>query len=219
VAERLLAEFPEARVPLAHGSAFQLLVATILSAQTTDVAVNRVTPELFARYPDAVALAAADPADVERIIRPTGFFRQKTRSIMGMASVLVDERGGMVPGRMEELVTLPGVGRKTANVVLGHWFGVPGIVVDTHVLRVSRRLVLTVESDPVRVERDLMALWPRSVWTDASMAMILHGRRTCTARRPACPVCPLADLCPSAATGGVPPPAAVDEVSAERSSA
>jgi len=214
VAERLLAEFPDARVPLAHGSAFQLLVATILSAQTTDVGVNRVTPELFARYPDAAALAGADPGDVEGIIRPTGFFRQKTRSIMGVAQAVRDEHGGVVPGRMDELVTLPGVGRKTANVVLGHWFGVPGIVVDTHVLRVSRRLVLTVETDPVRVERDLMSLWPRRVWTEASMAMILHGRRTCTARRPACPVCPLADLCPSAATGGVPPPVTADELSA-----
>jgi endonuclease III len=205
VAERLVEVYPDVAVPLRHESAFQLLAATILSAQTTDVGVNRVTPVLFARYPDAAAMAAAEPAEVEAIIHPTGFFRAKTRSLIGMARAVEERFGGEVPGTVEELVTLPGVGRKTANVVLGHWFGTPGVTVDTHVLRVSRRLLLTRESDPVRVERDLAAVWPRRLWSAASMAMIIHGRRVCTARRPACPTCPLADLCPSAATLGVPP--------------
>lgn len=197
VAERLAAEYPEFRVPLDHGSAFQLLVATILSAQCTDAMVNRVTPSLFARYPDARAMAGADPEALEDIIRPTGFFRAKARSLTGMSRALVDRFGGEVPGRMEDLVTLPGVGRKTANVILGHWFGVPGVAVDTHVLRLSARLGLTAETDPVRVEADLRALWRRRDWTDASMRLILHGRRVCTARAPRCAACVMADFCPS----------------------
>lgn len=184
-------------MPLHHGSAFQLLVATILSAQCTDAMVNRVTPTLFARYPDARAMADADPADVEEIIRRTGFFRAKTQSLIGMAQAVVERFGGEIPGRMEDLLTLPGVGRKTANVILGHWFGVPGVVVDTHVLRLARRLGLTGEEDPVRVERDLQSLWRRRDWSDASIRLIYHGRRVCLARRPRCEECVLADFCPS----------------------
>ena len=198
VAERLAALYPDITVPLHHRSSWELLTATILSAQTTDETVNRVTPELFARYPGPAEMAAAEPEEVERIIHPTGFFRAKTQSIVGMSQAVVERFGGEVPGTMEELVTIPGVGRKTANVVLGHWFGVPGIVVDTHVLRLSRLLGLTEETDPVRVERDLMAVWPRSAWTDTSMRMIIHGRRVCIARRPRCEQCVLADFCPSA---------------------
>jgi endonuclease-3 len=202
VVERLAALYPEIVVPLHHESAFQLLAATILSAQSTDATVNRVTPALFARFPDARALAAADPAEVEELVRPTGFFRAKARSLVGMARALVERFGGEVPGTMEELVTLPGVGRKTANVVLGHWFGVPGVVVDTHVLRLARRLGLTEETDPVRVERDLMRLWRKRDWTDTSMRLIYHGRRVCLARRPRCEACILADVCPSAGAAG-----------------
>lgn len=201
VAERLAAEYPAYEVPLDHASAFQLLAATILSAQCTDAMVNRVTPELFARYPDAPSLADADPADVERIILPTGFYRQKTRGLIGMARAIVDEFGGRVPDRMDALVTLPSVGRKTANVILGHWFGQPAITVDTHVLRLSGRLGLTDARDPDAVERDLAALWPRRLWTDTTMRLILHGRRVCLARRPRCQECVLADVCPSARTG------------------
>jgi endonuclease III len=187
-------------VPLDHGSAFQLLAATILSAQCTDAMVNRVTPALFARYPDAAAMAAADPEELEGLIRPTGFFRAKARSLIGMSRAVVDRFGGRVPGRMEDLVTLPGVGRKTANVILGHWFGVPGVAVDTHVLRLAARLGLTTEDDPVRVEHDLRGLWRRRDWTDASMRLIFHGRRVCVARNPRCPLCVLNDVCPSSRT-------------------
>lgn len=196
VADVLAEEFPTYRVPLDHGSAFQLLAATILSAQCTDAMVNRVTPALFARYPDATAMAVADPAEVEEIIHRTGFFRAKTRSLIGMATAVVERHGGDVPGRMAELVLLPGVGRKTANVVLAQWFGVPGIAVDTHVLRVARRLGLTTETDPVKVERDLGRLWPRRLWSDTSLRLIFHGRRTCTARAPKCGACPMVGFCP-----------------------
>jgi endonuclease-3 len=199
VAERLAGEYPIITIPLAHGSAFQLLAAVILSAQCTDERVNQVTPELFARFPDAAAMAAADPAELERIIYPTGFFRAKAASLMGMATHVVERFGGEVPGTMAELVSLPGVGRKTANVMLGHWFGVPGVVVDTHVLRLSRLLGLTEQADPVRVERDLMDVFPRSAWSDTTMRMIYHGRAVCVARRPRCDRCVLADICPSAA--------------------
>jgi len=201
-AERLAEAYPEYRVPLDHASAFQLLAATILSAQCTDAMVNRVTPALFARYPEAPAMAAADLGDLEEIIRPTGFFRAKARSLQGMAQAVTDRFGGTVPGRMEDLVTLPGVGRKTANVVLGHWFGVPAIAVDTHVLRLSARLGLTDETDPVRVEHDLARLWRRRDWTDTSMRLILHGRRVCTARAPRCERCVLADACPASRLRG-----------------
>lgn len=195
-AEVLAREFPDYRVPLDHASAFQLLAATILSAQCTDAMVNRVTPALFARYPDAATMADADPAEVEGLIHRTGFFRAKTRSLIGMAQALMDRHGGAVPDRMAALVALPGVGRKTANVVLAQWFGVPGIAVDTHVLRVSRRLGLTTATDPVKVEHELGRLWPRRCWSDASLRLIFHGRRTCRARAPACDACPLAGFCP-----------------------
>ena len=198
VVERLASEYPEIHIPLDHASPFQLLAAVILSAQTTDLRVNEVTPALFARYPDAAAMAAADPREVEGLIHSTGFFRSKTKSLIGMARAVLDRHGGEVPGRMDALVKLPGVGRKTANVLLGQWFGVPGVVVDTHVLRLSRLLGLTAETDPVKVERDLMALWPRRAWSDTTMRMIYHGRRVCIARRPRCAECTMADFCPSA---------------------
>lgn len=198
VAERLAEEYPEIVIPLDHGSPFQLLVAVILSAQCTDARVNMVTPALFARFPDAPSMAAADPAEVEGLIHSTGFFRAKARSLIGMAEAVVDRHGGELPRTMDELVKLPGVGRKTANVILGHWFGVPGVVVDTHVLRLSRLLGLTTETDPVKVERDLMAIWPKRVWSDTTMRMIYHGRAVCIARRPRCGSCVLADICPSA---------------------
>lgn len=196
--ERLAAEYPDIVIPLDHAGPFQLLAAVILSAQCTDERVNQVTPELFARYPDAGSMARADLSDVERIIHSTGFFRAKAQALVGMADAVVTRFGGEVPGRMEDLVTLPGVGRKTANVLLGHCFGVPGVVVDTHVLRLSRLLGLTTETDPVKVERDLMAIWPRRAWSDTTMRMIYHGRRVCVARRPRCADCLLADFCPSA---------------------
>jgi endonuclease-3 len=195
---RLACEYPNVHVPLDHDGPFQLLTAVILSAQCTDAMVNRVTPRLFARYPDAAALAAADPPELEALIHRTGFFRAKARSLIGMATAVRDRFGGEVPPRMADLVTLPGVGRKTANVVLGQAFGVPGIAVDTHVLRLSRLLGLTAETDPVRVERDLAAMWPRREWTWGSLRMILHGRAVCVARRPRCAACVLADFCPSA---------------------
>lgn len=198
--ERLAVEYPEIVIPLDHGSPFQLLMAVILSAQCTDARVNQVTPALFTRFPDATAMAVADPAEVEEIIRPTGFFRAKTKSLIGMARAVVERFDGELPGTMAELTTLPGVGRKTANVILGHWFGVPGVVVDTHVLRLSRLLGLTTETDPVQVERDLMAIWPRRAWSDTTMRLIYHGRRVCIARRPRCGECVLADICPSAFT-------------------
>ncbi|MFN8124059.1 MAG: endonuclease III [Thermoleophilia bacterium] len=193
----LAAEYPQIVIPLDHGSAFQLLAATILSAQCTDAMVNRVTPALFARFPDAASMAEADPAELEELIRRTGFFRAKAKSLLGMSRAVTERFGGEVPGRMEDLVTLPGVGRKTANVLLGHWFGVPGIAVDTHVLRLSARLGLTAETDPVKVERDLMELLPRRDWADTGMRLIYHGRRVCFARNPDCGGCVLAGFCPS----------------------
>jgi endonuclease-3 len=207
VVERLAAEYPEIVIPLDHGSPFQLLAAVILSAQCTDERVNQTTPALFARYPDAASMATADPAEVEEIIYPTGFFRAKTKSLIGMARAVVERFDGEIPGRMEDLVTLPGVGRKTANVILGHWFGVPGVVVDTHVLRLSRLLGLTTGTDPETVERDLMAIWPRRAWSDTTMRMIYHGRQVCIARRPRCEQCLLADFCPSSLLAEGPSPA------------
>jgi endonuclease-3 len=200
VLEGLGEAYPEITIPLDHQSPFQLLAAIILSAQCTDVRVNQITPALFAYAPDAPAMAAADPAQIEQLIYATGFFRAKTRSLIGMAQAVVDRFGGEVPARMDDLVTLPGVGRKTANVILGHSFGVPGIAVDTHVLRLSRRLGLTESTDPVRVERDLAALWPRRDWSDASMRLIYHGRQVCTARSPHCDGCIFANFCPSRRT-------------------
>jgi endonuclease III len=195
---RLRRAYPDAHCELDHANAYQLLVATILSAQCTDKRVNLVTPALFDRYPDAEALAMADPRDVEELIKPTGFFRNKTKSLLGMAGGLLDRFGGAVPDRMEDLVTLPGVGRKTANVILGTAFDKPaGVVVDTHVGRLSRRLGLTRLSDPVKVERVLMKLFPQKNWTLLSHLLIFHGRRVCLARRPRCAECVLNDLCPS----------------------
>ena len=187
---------PEARCELSYRNAFELAVATILSAQCTDQRVNHVTPRLFERYPDARTLAAAPLFEVEEIIRSTGFFRAKARSITGFARGLVERHGGEVPRSMEALVPLPGVGRKTANVVLGHAFDVnEGIAVDTHVLRVTSRLGLAEGDDPLKVEAQLMALVPRERWTRTTDLLIFHGRKVCDARRPACGVCPLFALC------------------------
>jgi endonuclease III len=200
VLRRLKRRYPDARCALDHRNAYELLSATILSAQCTDARVNLVTPTLFARYPDPGALARARPEDVEEIIRSTGFFRNKTRSLIGMAQAVVAEHGGEIPRTMDELRVLPGVGRKTANVVLGNAYGInEGITVDTHVARVSGRLGLTSEEDPVKIERDLMPLFPRKEWGLLSHLLIFHGRQICVARRPRCGECPLSDLCPSAA--------------------
>lgn len=189
---------PEARIELEFRSPFELLVATILSAQCTDARVNKVTPDLFRTYPDASALANAAPEKLESLIRSTGFFRAKTRALLGASRAIRDEHGGQVPRTMEDLARLPGVGRKTANVVLGGAYGIPtGVVVDTHVQRVARRLRLTRHEDPVRIERDLMALWPRSQWIFASIALVLHGRYVCVARTPHCSECALSPECPS----------------------
>ena len=196
---RLKKEYPDARCALDHGDAYQLLVATILSAQCTDARVNLVTPALFARYPTAQVLAAADPAEVEELIRSTGFFRNKTKSLIGMARALLAGHGGEVPRTMEELRVLPGVGRKTANVVMGNAYGInEGVTVDTHVTRLSRLLGLTRHDDPVKIEQDLMQLFPQEEWALLSHLLIFHGRQVCIARRPRCPACVLADLCPSA---------------------
>jgi endonuclease-3 len=188
--------YPDAHCALHHDNPLQLLVATILSAQCTDVRVNLVTPALFARYPDARAFAEADIGELEKAIQSTGFFRNKARNIKACCRILVDQYGGKVPATMEELVPLPGVGRKTANVILGNAFGVPGITVDTHVGRLSRRLGLTMAEDPVKVEQALMALVPKKDWTMFSHRLIFHGRQVCFARKPNCPGCALAKLCP-----------------------
>lgn len=194
---RTLAQvYPDAHCELDFDDAFQLLCATVLSAQCTDVRVNQVTPALFARFPDAQAMAGAARDEVEELIRPTGFFRSKAKSLMELSSDIVHKYGGAVPGRLEDLVTLRGVGRKTANVVLGNAFGVPGITVDTHMGRLARRLGLTVNDDPVVVERDLMALIERPEWTWWSHRVIFHGRRRCTARKPDCGGCEIATMCP-----------------------
>ncbi len=197
----LALRYPDAHCELDFDDAFQLLVATVLSAQTTDVRVNTVTPALFARYPDAASLAAATRENVEAIIQPTGFFRAKTEALLGLSAALVEQFDGVVPARLADLVTLPGVGRKTANVVLGNAFGVPGIAVDTHVGRLARRLGWTDLEDPVKVEHAVGALVPRREWTQLSHVLIFHGRRTCHARRPACGACPVASWCPSYGVG------------------
>ena len=197
---KLKAEYPDAHCALDHRTPFELLAATILSAQCTDVRVNLVTPALFAKYPTARDLAAARPEDVEDLVRSTGFFRNKTKSLIGMATAVAERHGGEVPKDMEALRVLPGVGRKTANVVLGNAFGInDGVVVDTHVGRLSRLLKLTKHQDPEKVERDLMVLVPRDDWTLVSHWLITHGRAVCIARRPQCGRCILATLCPSAA--------------------
>jgi endonuclease III len=197
---RLRAAYPDARCALDHRGAFELLCATILSAQCTDVRVNLVTPVLFGRYPTPETLARARQADVEEIIRSTGFFRNKARNLIGMAQALVADYGGEVPRTMEQLQALPGVGRKTANVILGNAYGInEGITVDTHVTRLSRLLGLTRHADPVKIEQDLMALFPRDQWALLSHLLIFHGRQVCVARRPRCHDCVLSDLCPSSA--------------------
>ncbi|HEX5971265.1 MAG TPA: endonuclease III [Gemmatimonadaceae bacterium] len=198
VLARLLERYPDAHCALDFRNPFELLCATILSAQCTDKRVNMTTPALFARYPNAAALAEAKPEELEEIIRSTGFFRSKAKSLIGMAQALVERHGGEVPDDMEALVVLPGVGRKTANVVLGDAFDRrEGIVVDTHVTRVGNRLGLTKESDAVKIEQALMPLFPREQWTKISHLLIEHGRQVCDARKPRCGECLLADVCPS----------------------
>lgn len=188
--------YPDARCALNFESPLQLLIATILSAQCTDQRVNQVTPALFARYPDAAAFAKADPAELQQLVRSTGFFRNKARNIILCCQMIVTEFNGRVPSTMEELIQLPGVARKTANVLLGNAFQTPGIPVDTHVGRLSRRMGLTVHDDPVKVERDLNALIPREAWTDFGHRMIFHGRQVCHARKPLCDQCILTEICP-----------------------
>ncbi len=196
---RLKRRYPEARCALDHQDPLQLLVATILSAQCTDARVNLVTKDLFAKYHTARDYADADPAVFEQEIKSTGFFRNKTKSILGMAQAVMERHGGQVPATMEQLTQLPGVGRKTANVVLGTAFGInEGVVVDTHVSRLANRLKLTTQKDPVKIERDLMRLVPRKEWTDFSHLLIHHGRQICEARKPRCEICPVNELCPSA---------------------
>jgi endonuclease-3 len=193
--------YPDAHCELDFTSPLELLVATILSAQCTDKRVNMVTPVLFARYRTAADYAAADRDDVEKIIVSTGFFRAKTTSLIGLGQALCERFGGEVPGRLKDLVTLPGVGRKTANVVLGNAFGVPGITVDTHFSRLARRFGWTTETDPVKIEQEVGSLFLRRDWTILSHRLIWHGRRICHARRPACGACPLARLCPAYGEG------------------
>ncbi|HVX87854.1 MAG TPA: endonuclease III [Gemmatimonadales bacterium] len=201
VLKKLHKLYPDARCALDHRSAYELLAATILSAQCTDARVNLVTPELFRRWPDPHALAGARQAEVEQVIRSTGFFRNKARNLIGMAQAIVAEHGGTVPDTMDALHALPGVGRKTANVVLGNWYGKnEGVTVDTHVTRLARLLKLTRHTDAVKIERDLMALLPRSEWTVVSHLLILHGRAICIANRPRCGECVLKRICPSSRT-------------------
>ncbi len=203
---KVLAEkYPYAHAELDFTNPFELLVATILSAQTTDVLVNQVTKVLFRRYPDARSMAEADPAELEAIIQPTGFFRAKARNILAMSTRLVDEFDGVVPGRLEDLVKLPGVGRKTANVLLGNAFGVPGITVDTHFARLARRFGWTASEDPVKIEFDVAELFEPKDWTMLSHRVVFHGRRVCHSRRPACGACPVANWCPSYGEGETDP--------------
>jgi endonuclease III len=197
IAARLARAYPEPQVPLYYRNTFELLIGVILSAQCTDEAVNRVTPELFRRYPDPATLAQASTPDIEQIIRTLGLFHAKAKSLKECARQLVEEFGGEVPATMEELTRLAGVGRKTANVILGHAFDTPGIIVDTHCKRLSRRLSLTRQQDPTKIERDLSRLLPAKEWTGFSHRLIIHGRRVCYARKPACDKCAINDLCPS----------------------
>ena len=200
VYEHLADEYPDAKCALDYGSPFQLAVATILSAQCTDVRVNMVTPELFRRHPDARSLAGAQQEEVEELIRSTGFFRNKARSLLGMARAVMEDHGGELPRTMKELAALPGIGRKTANVVLGNAFGIDeGVVVDTHVKRLSGRLGFTAETNPDKIERDLMALFPNKTWTMLAHLLIYHGRKVCPARKPRCNECAVSHLCPSSA--------------------
>ncbi|WP_461037606.1 endonuclease III [Streptomyces mayteni] len=203
---RVLAEvFSYAHPELDFENPFELLVATVLSAQTTDLRVNQTTPKLFAAYPTPEDLAAADPAAVEEIIRPTGFFRSKTKSLIGLSAALRDDFGGEVPGRLDDLVRLPGVGRKTAHVVLGNAFGRPGITVDTHFQRLVRRWKWTEETEPEKIEAAVGEIFPKKEWTMLSHHVIFHGRRICHSRKPACGACPVAHLCPSYGEGETDP--------------
>ncbi|MES9508113.1 endonuclease III [Streptomyces sp. NPDC000609] len=203
---RELAElYPYAHPELDFRNPFELLVATVLSAQTTDLRVNQTTPALFAAYPTPEDMAAAVPEEMEEIIRPTGFFRAKTTSLIGLSMALRDRFGGEVPGRLDDLVTLPGVGRKTANVVLGNAFGVPGITVDTHFGRLVRRWKWTEQEDPEKVEAEIATIFPKSEWTMLSHRVVFHGRRICHARKPACGACPIAPLCPAYGEGETDP--------------
>jgi endonuclease III len=203
---RILAEtYPDAHTELNFETPFQLLIATVLSAQTTDKRVNLTTPALFARYPAPDDMAAANPDELEEMLKPTGFYRNKAKSIIGLSAAIRDQFGGVVPSKLKDLDALPGVGRKTANVVLGNAFGVPGITVDTHFQRLARRFGWTTQTDPDKIERDVGGLFPKSDWTLLSHHLIWHGRRICHARRPACGACPLAALCPSFGLGPVDP--------------
>ena len=214
--DRVLAEtYPDARCELDFDNAFELLVVTVLSAQTTDRRVNAVRPTLFAAYPDAVSMAAADRAKLEQIIASTGFFRAKTESLLKLSQALVERYDGQVPATLEDLVTLPGVGRKTANVVLGNAFGVPGITVDTHFGRLARRFGWTEQTDPVKAELEVGALFPKKDWTMLSHHLIWHGRRVCHARRPACGACTVAKWCPSYGAGPTDPVEAAKLVKTE----
>nr|WP_320538370.1 endonuclease III [Pseudarthrobacter sp. IC2-21] len=201
----LAEKYPYAHAELDFRNPFELVVATVLSAQTTDVLVNQVTKILFARYPDARAMSEAEPAELEAILQPTGFFRAKTKNVLALSHRLVDEYNGEVPGRLEDLVTLPGVGRKTANVVLGNAFGIPGITVDTHFGRLARRFGWTESEDPVQVEHDVAELFEPKDWTMLSHRVVFHGRRVCHSRKPACGACPVANWCPSYGLGETDP--------------
>ena len=214
--DRVLAEtYPDAKTELDFDNAFEMLVVTVLSAQTTDKRVNSVRPTLFAAYPDATAMAGADRAKLEQLIQPTGFFRAKSETLVKLSQALVERYDGQVPGRLEDLVTLPGVGRKTANVVLGNAFGVPGITVDTHFARLARRFRWTEQSDPVKIELEVGALFPKKDWTMLSHHLIWHGRRVCHARKPACGACTVARWCPSYGEGPTDPEQAAKLVRTE----
>ena len=202
---QLTKSYPNVRCELDYNSAFQLLVATVLSAQCTDKRVNQTTPALFKKYPNPKKMAKADLKDIQRLVKSTGFFRAKAKNIKGLSNKIMEEFDGDVPSNLEDLITLPGVGRKTANVVLGHAFGIPGITVDTHFGRLSRRFGWSKQSDPVKVEFEVGELIAEKEWTNLSQRMIWHGRRVCHARKPACGACPLAKLCPSYGIGEIDP--------------
>jgi endonuclease-3 len=202
---QLTKNYPNVRCELDYNSAFQLLVATVLSAQCTDKRVNQTTPALFKKYPNPKKMAKADLKDIQRLVKSTGFFRAKAKNIKGLSNKIMEEFDGDVPSNLEHLITLPGVGRKTANVVLGHAFGIPGITVDTHFGRLSRRFGLSKQNDPVKVEFEVSELIAEKEWTNLSQRMIWHGRRVCHARKPACGACPLAKLCPSYGIGEIDP--------------
>ena len=202
---QLTKNYPNVRCELDYNSAFQLLVATVLSAQCTDKRVNQTTPALFKKYPNPKKMAKADLIDIQRLVKSTGFYRAKAKNIKTLSNKIMEEFDGDVPSNLDDLITLPGVGRKTANVVLGHAFGIPGITVDTHFGRLSRRFGWSKQSDPVKVEFEVGELIPEKEWTNLSQRMIWHGRRVCHSRKPACGACPLAKLCPSYGIGEIDP--------------